>query len=58
MAAAKKRQAIGRYKSQFPLVRPLLCKMIADFSRYQARAAGLFSRHAEIVYRLDPAAHS
>ena len=58
MAAAKKRQAIGRYKSQFPLVRPLLCKMIADFSRYQARAAGLFSRHAEIVYHLDPPAHS
>jgi LmbE family N-acetylglucosaminyl deacetylase len=50
--AAKKQQAARQYKSQFPIVRRLLCKMIEDFSRYQARAAGLSSRHAELAYRL------
>jgi LmbE family N-acetylglucosaminyl deacetylase len=50
--AAKKRQGLGQYKSQFPFLRPLLCKMIEDFSRYQARAAGLSSRYAELAYRL------
>src|SRR4029077_3754850 len=36
-AAAKKRRAIGHYKSQFRLTRRLLIKMIDDFSRHQAR---------------------
>jgi LmbE family N-acetylglucosaminyl deacetylase len=58
-AAAKKRLAAKRYKSQFPLVRHLLCKMIGDFSRYQARAGGLSSSNAELVYRLAaPGPHS
>jgi hypothetical protein len=57
-AAARKRRAMGEYKSQFPLLRPLLGKMIEDFSRYQARKAGLSSRHAELVYRLAPPPHS
>jgi LmbE family N-acetylglucosaminyl deacetylase len=57
-AAAKKRRAIGHYRSQFPLVRPLLRKMIEDFSRHQTRKAGLASRHAELAYRLDAPLHS
>jgi len=51
--AEKKRQAADRYKSQFPVIRPLLCKMIADFARFQARAAGLSARYAEKAYRLS-----
>jgi LmbE family N-acetylglucosaminyl deacetylase len=57
-AAARKRQAASRYKSQFPVLRPLLLKMIDDFSRYQARAARLASPHAELVYRLAAPPHS
>jgi len=44
--------AIGQYASQFRVVRPLLGKMISDFSYYQARDAGLASRYAEAVYRV------
>jgi LmbE family N-acetylglucosaminyl deacetylase len=47
-----KLQAIRKYASQFPVIRHLLYKMIRDFSRHQARAAGLGSRHVEVVYRL------
>jgi LmbE family N-acetylglucosaminyl deacetylase len=50
--AAKKQQAARQYKSQFPILHPLLCKMIEDFSQYQARQAGLSSRHAEMAYGL------
>jgi LmbE family N-acetylglucosaminyl deacetylase len=50
--AARKRHAAGLYKSQFQLTRPLLCKMIDDFSRYQARNAGLSVPNAELVYCL------
>ena len=57
-AAAKKRRAIGYYRSQFRLTRPLLIKMIDDFSRYQARKAGLASHRAELAYRLDSPPHS
>lgn len=56
--AEKKRRAAGQYKSQFPVIRPLLCKMIEDFSRHQARAAGLSSHYVEKAYRLiAPAPH-
>jgi len=58
VTAIKKQTAARRYKSQFPIVRPLLLKMIDDFSRYQARAAGLSSRYAEIAYRLAAPPHS
>jgi LmbE family N-acetylglucosaminyl deacetylase len=58
IAAAKKRQAANRYKSQFRIVRPLLLKMIDDFSRYQARAARLESPYAELVHGLAPPPHS
>src|SRR5262249_39603251 len=54
---ARKREAIGRYESQFRRLRPLLLKMLADFSRSHAREARRAGRHAEIVYRLA-AAHS
>ena len=57
-AAAKKRRAIGHYRSQFRLTRRLLIKMIDDFSRHQARRAGLVSHHAELAYRLDSLPHS
>lgn len=50
--AAQKRRAAERYKSQFPVVRHLIFKMIDDFSRHQARAAGLSAPNAEMVYRL------
>jgi len=50
--AAKKRRAAAQYKSQFSLTRHLICKMIDDFSRYQARNAGLRASNAELVYRL------
>jgi LmbE family N-acetylglucosaminyl deacetylase len=59
--AARKQQAARRYKSQFPVVGALLIKMIDDFSRYQARSAGLSTRHAELAYRLtapDVSPHS
>ncbi len=56
--AAKKRAAADQYKSQFPVMRPLILKMIDDFSRYQARAAQLSSRHAELAYRLNQPPHS
>ena len=56
--ATKKREAAEQYKSQFPVMRPLILKMIDDFSRYQARAARLPSRHAELAYRLNQLAHS
>jgi LmbE family N-acetylglucosaminyl deacetylase len=55
-AAAKKLLAARQYKSQFPVVQRLLYKMIDDFSRYQARAAGSSSPRVELVYRLAPAA--
>jgi LmbE family N-acetylglucosaminyl deacetylase len=58
VAAIKKQHAATQYKSQFPITRPLLLKMIDDFSRYQARAAGLSSRHAEMAYRLAAPPHS
>ena len=57
-AAAKKQLAAKQYRSQFPVVRPLLLKMIDSFSRHQARAARVSSRHAELAYRLDPPPHS
>ncbi len=57
-AAVRKQQAAKQYKSQFPIVRPLLIKMIEKFSRYQARAAGLSSPHAELTYRLGAPPHS
>lgn len=56
--ASQKRQAAEHYKSQFPVIRPLLLKMIDDFSRYQARAARLPSRYAELTYRLGTPPHS
>jgi LmbE family N-acetylglucosaminyl deacetylase len=51
----QKQTAIRRYKSQFRGIRPLLIKMLTDFSYYQARDAGLASRYAEAVYRLGAA---
>ena len=57
-AAVKKRRAIELYASQFPAMRPLLLRMIKDFSRYQARKAGSGSRYAELVYRLTAPPHS
>lgn len=56
--AMKKREAAERYKSQFPVMRPLILKMIDDFSRYQARAAELSSPRAELAYRLGTPPHS
>jgi LmbE family N-acetylglucosaminyl deacetylase len=56
--ASRKRKAAERYKSQFPVMRPLILKMIDDFSRYQARAAQLSSPRAELIYRLDAPPHS
>lgn len=53
-----KLEAARRYESQFPVLRPLLLKMIDNFSRYQARAARLSSLRAELAYRLDASAHS
>ena len=50
--ATRKKQAATRYQSQFPVLQPLIIKMIDDFSHYQARAAGLSSSHAELAYRL------
>jgi LmbE family N-acetylglucosaminyl deacetylase len=47
-----KTEAIERYGSQFRILRPLMGKMISDFSYYQARAGGRASRYAEMVYRL------
>jgi LmbE family N-acetylglucosaminyl deacetylase len=49
---ASKGRSIARYRSQFRGLKPLLIKMLGDFSYYQAREARLGSRHAEIVYRL------
>nr|UXE44101.1 hypothetical protein Hi04_10k_c1074_00020 [uncultured bacterium] len=57
-ANAKKRQAAAQYKSQFPVIRPLLCKMIDDFSRYQTHAAGRTAHRAELAYRLVSASRS
>jgi LmbE family N-acetylglucosaminyl deacetylase len=56
--AARKLVAAKQYKSQFPVVRPLLLKMIDSFSRHQARAARVSSRHAELAYRLGTPPHS
>jgi len=56
--ATRKRQAARQYKSQFPIVRPLLIRMIEGFSRYQARAADLSSPHAELTYHLGTPPHS
>jgi LmbE family N-acetylglucosaminyl deacetylase len=47
-----KTEAIEQYGSQFRILRPLLGKMISDFSYYQARAGRQASRYAEMVYRL------
>ncbi|HEV2186197.1 MAG TPA: PIG-L family deacetylase [Stellaceae bacterium] len=57
-AAAKKQAAAKQYKSQFPVIRPLLLQMIDSFSRNQARAAQVASRHAELAYRLATPPHS
>jgi LmbE family N-acetylglucosaminyl deacetylase len=56
----KKKRALKQYKSQFPLIKHLLYKMIADFSFYQARDAGSAARYVEAVYRLaaPPPVHS
>jgi LmbE family N-acetylglucosaminyl deacetylase len=50
----KKKLAMKQYKSQFPLIKHLLYKMIADFSYYQARDAGAAALYVEVVYRLAP----
>lgn len=52
---ALKMRAVAAYASQFPVIRPLLYKMIRDFSRHQARAVGLRSPHVEVLYHLDNA---
>ena len=52
--SAAKMHAIEKYASQFPFIRHFLCKMIRDFARYQARAAGLTAHGVEVVYRLAP----
>jgi LmbE family N-acetylglucosaminyl deacetylase len=56
---AKKSSALKQYKSQFPVIRHLLRKMIADFSYYQARDLGAAARYVEVVYRsaAPPPAH-
>jgi LmbE family N-acetylglucosaminyl deacetylase len=49
---SRKTESIGLYRSQFRRIRACLQKMIADFSYYQARNAGLAELHAEVVYKL------
>jgi LmbE family N-acetylglucosaminyl deacetylase len=47
-----KTKAIHQYKSQFSFIRHLLCKMIADFSYYQAGDAPTPARYVEVAYRV------
>jgi LmbE family N-acetylglucosaminyl deacetylase len=49
-----KLRSAKKYESQYPIIKHLLYKILADFSYYQARDTGLQSHYAELVYRVTP----